>query len=54
MFELSFYPLYGIVAGVDYISPDDSVSIEEPYKKHSLNFFIFLIGITINWYTADE
>lgn len=51
MGEITFYPLMGLVFGVNYYnSEQDSVETLE-YKRHTLEVFLFLVGINFNWYT---
>ena len=51
MFELAFYPIYGAAIGAEYTNDEiENVQLNDE-KKHSLNIYILLFGIMINWYT---
>jgi len=55
MLELTFYPLYGLVLGVDYI--DDHIEGNHGLYEgtsHEISIYLFLIGISLRWYTNKE
>lgn len=54
MFELGFYPLYGLVFGIDYFNDEmENVQISDE-KRHSLTIYLLLIGISVSWYSERK
>jgi len=51
MIEINFFPLYGIVAGVNYWN-DTFSEDEEEYDdcQHTIQVFLLLFGFNIVWY----
>ncbi len=51
MGEITFYPLMGLVFGVSYYNSEMDDIDEGMYKRHTVEVFLFLLGINFNWYT---
>lgn len=51
MSEITFYPLMGLVFGVNYYNSEMDDIDEGMFKKHTVEVFLFLFGINFNWYT---
>ncbi len=51
MNEITFYPLNGLVFGVNYFNSEMDDIDEGIFKKHTVEVFLFLLGINFNWYT---
>jgi len=47
--EFVFYPIYGIVAGINFDQFDEE--IEDYGKAKKLDFFLLFIGISFIWYS---
>lgn len=51
MSEITFYPLFGIVFGVNYYNSEMDGINEGAFKKHTIEVFLLLVGMNFNWYT---
>ena len=54
MIEFQFFPLIGLVIGADYINSDLEQEYNTSLKKHSLTIYLFLFGVSINWYKDED
>ena len=52
MFQIDFFPIYGIIAGVNYSNEDlELIEVTADDKRHTLQVFIFIFGINFHFYT---
>jgi|11BtaG_2_1085332.scaffolds.fasta_scaffold00241_7 hypothetical protein len=51
MGEVTFYPIMGLVLGANYYSSETDDIDLGVFKKHTIEIFILLFGININWFT---
>lgn len=55
MLQLDFFPIYGIMIGVNYSNEDlEQIEVVADNKRHTIQFFFFLFGINIHWFTDNE
>jgi hypothetical protein len=48
---LTFFPIYGLVLGVNYTDSYARGEDQSHYNEHKLQFLCLLFGITFGWYT---
>lgn len=54
MFQIDFFPIYGIILGVNYSNEEiEQIEILADDKRHTLQVFIFIFGINFHWFTAN-
>ena len=53
MFQIEFFPIYGIIAGVNYSNEDiENIEVLADDKRHTLQLFFFIFGINIHFFTS--
>ena len=51
MFELNFYPLWGLVLGADYFNDEmEEIQFTEE-KVHTISIYLLMVCIQIKWFT---
>lgn len=58
MFEIRFFPIYGVAAGVNYWDTYMDYDLED-FKEdgesvHILQILLFLFGVSVIWYKSLE
>lgn len=52
MIQIDFFPIYGAMVGLNYSNEDiELIETVAEDKRHTLQFFIVLIGMNVHWYT---
>tara|TARA_R110002153_G_scaffold45894_2_gene129257 strand:- start:2183 stop:2350 length:168 start_codon:yes stop_codon:yes gene_type:complete len=55
MFQIDFFPLYGIVAGINYSNEEmEGMEVLADDKRHTIQFFLFVFGMNFHWFTLNE
>ena len=51
MFELNFFPLWGLVLGADYLNDEmEEIQFTEE-KVHTISIYLLMVGVQIKWFT---
>ena len=54
MFQIDFFPISGIILGVNYSNEEiEQIEVLADDKRHTLQIFIFIFGINFHWFTAN-
>ena len=52
MFQVEFFPIYGVIAGVNYSNEDlENIEVVADDKRHTIQLFFFILGINIHFFT---
>lgn len=55
MFQIDFFPLYGIVFGINYSNEEiEGMPVLADDKRHTMQFFLFVFGFNIHWFTLNK
>lgn len=55
MFEVSFFPLYGLMVGFNYWN--ENMNVEETEHKdvqHIVQIMVLIFGFSVTWYEPKE
>ena len=53
MFQVEFFPIYVIIAGINYSNEDiEMLDVVADDKRHTLQLFFFIAGINIHFFTS--
>jgi len=55
MIQVDFFPIYGVMVGINYSNEDiEMIEVIGDDKRHTLQFFLFLFGFNIHWFTYNS
>lgn len=55
MIQIDFFPIYGAMVGINYSNEDiEQIEVVADDKRHTLQFFLFILGFNIHWYTIRQ
>lgn len=55
MIQIDFFPIYGFMVGINYSNEEiEMIEVVADDKRHTLQFFLFIFGFNIHWFTYNK
>ena len=51
MFQVEFFPVYGLIVGINYSNEDlEMIEVVAEDRRHTIQIFLFIFGFNIHFF----